>query len=261
MIAAVAAGGWLLAGLIVVSAHWLAASRATGVARACHELRGPLFAISLGVELASRGGVLPADRVRGLELELGRARQALDDLARAGGVGAGTAEPAGGCVGEVDLAQLVRESAEAWGDGARERAVRVELPPPAELLVTGERLRLAQALANLIGNAVQHADGDVLVSLRAVPGRALVEVRDDGPGLPVAIASRLARNRRPRRHAWLLKEMRLPARHAAVHGHGLWIASGVAAAHGGRLTSVPAKRGARMVLELPLATRTDSARR
>jgi signal transduction histidine kinase len=36
-------------------------------------------------------------------------------------------------------------------------------------------------------------------------------------------------------------------------GHGLRIAAGVARAHGGRLISAPSDRGARMVLELPLA--------
>lgn len=260
MIAAVAASGWLLAVAIVVSAYWAATSRATGVARACHELRGPLFTISLGVELASRGGVLPSDRVRGLELELGRARQALDDLARAGGVRAGL-HPDRGCAHRFDLAALLRESAEAWGDGARDRAVRVELPRAAELLVAGERLRLAQALANLIGNAVEHGAGDVVVSLRALPGRALVEIRDDGPGLPVAVAAMLSDDRRGRWHARLLRRARLPAMHAVAHGHGLRIAAGVAAAHGGRLFSVPVARGARIVLELPLAGETDVPRR
>ncbi len=261
MIAAVAASGWLLAVAIVVSAYWAATSRSTGVARACHELRGPLFAISLGVELASRGGALPTDRVRGLELELGRARQALDDLARAGGVRGGADHPDLGRAHRLDLAQLLRESAEAWGGRARDRAVRVELPRAPELLVAGERLRLAQALANLIGNAVEHGAGDVVVSLRALPGRALVEVRDDGPGLPVAVAAMLADGRRWRWDARLPRRARLPAMCAAAHGHGLWIAAGVAAAHGGRLFSGPVARGARIVLELPLAGETDGHRR
>lgn len=262
MIAALAGGGWLLAVAIVVSAHRAAASRATGVARACHELRGPLFAIGLGVELAGHGGALPSERVRGLELELGRARQALDDLARAGGVDADLglrevgvcAEPDPGP--RADLAALLRESAPGWRDRAGGRALRVELPPFA-VLVTGERLRFAQALGNLVGNAVEHGDGEVVVRLRAVPGVpgvggvvgvggvARVEVCDEGPGLPVPLAALLSPRRR--RHAWL------PWSRVPAHGHGLRIVAAVAATHGGRLISAPTARGARMVLELPLA--------
>lgn len=247
MIAALAAGGWLLAVAIVVSAHRAAASRATGVARACHELRGPLFAIGLGVELASRGGALPSDRVRGLELELGRARQALDDLARAGGV---PAEPhPSRCQGQpVDLVPLLRESAEAWRGAARDRSVRVELPVIDErVLVTGERLRLAQALANLVVNAIEHGDGDVVISLRTSPGRARVEVRDDGPGLPAPLAD-------------LLRPASRRRRRVTARGHGLSIVAGVAVAHGGRLISVPVERGALMALELPLASEPSPSR-
>ena len=49
------------------------------VARACHELRGPLAAARLGLELGVRVGELSPAQLRALELELGRASLALDD--------------------------------------------------------------------------------------------------------------------------------------------------------------------------------------
>src|ERR1019366_8719364 len=58
-------------------------TRMEAVARACHELRGPLSAVRLGLELGSAGGELTPARLRAIELELGRASLALDDLAAA----------------------------------------------------------------------------------------------------------------------------------------------------------------------------------
>ena len=57
-------------------------------------------------------------------------------------------------------------------------------PSAAPLVVRADRLRIAQALANLVANAVEHGGGEVRVRARAVDGRARIEVTDGGPGLP-----------------------------------------------------------------------------
>jgi signal transduction histidine kinase len=252
VIVAIAAGGWLIAAGLAMSARWVAASRAADVARACHELRGPLCAIGLGVEFAGRtGGHLPSARLRALELELGRARQALDDLTVAGGVRA-RAHPTRAIAPQVRLGALVREATDAWSDAAGARGIRVELPPE-EVFVAGERVRLAQALCNLLANAVEHGEGDVSVRLRAAAGIARIDVCDRGRGLPGQLAGSIGS--RPRNRWSWLPRARVPER-----GHGLRIAAGVARAHGGRLISAPSDRGARLVLELPLA-RVESGRR
>ncbi len=251
MIVAVAAGGWLIAVGFAMSARWVAASRAADVARACHELRGPLCAIGLGVELASRTGHLPPARLRALELELGRARQALDDLTVAGGVRA-RAHPTRTNAPQVRLGALLREATDAWSDAAGARGIRAELPPE-EVFVAGERIRLAQALCNLLANAVEHGEGDVVVRLRAAAGIARIDVCDGGRGLPGQLAESIGSF--PRNWwAWL------PRARVSERGHGLRIAAEVARAHGGRLISAPSDRGARLVLELPLA-RAESGRR
>lgn len=245
MIAALAGGGWLFATLLAVSARWATASRATGVARACHELRGPLCALGLGVELANRTGRLPPARVRALELELGRARQALDDLAVAGGVRA-RAHPTRTAGPPVGLGALLRESAEAWRDAAGTRSIRVELPDAGEVFVAGERLRLAAALCNLLANAVEHGEGDVVMRLRAGGGIARVEVSDAGRGLPVPLMRLIGSGQLRRRPTW-------PTRtRVSERGHGLRIVARVARSHGGRLISAPSDRGALLVLELPV---------
>ena len=69
--------GWFVA--VGAMAALVLARRALGarceaVARACHELRGPLTAVLLGLEPADRQGGLPPARIRAIELELGTRR-------------------------------------------------------------------------------------------------------------------------------------------------------------------------------------------
>lgn len=213
--------------------------RLVRVARASHELRGPLSAVQLGLHGLSGE---PA-RLAAIELELRRAGRALEDLAaaRAGGPSRSGAE-------RVDLALLVHEHAPAWavladGHGAR---LRVESPTvvlpfaigggdlAAPATVLADPLRVAQACANLVANAAEHGRGEVRVRVRASLDRVAIEVSDDGPGLPAPLTALTApaRFRRGRR------------------GHGLAIAASIASHHGGRLTA----DGARLALELPAAT-------
>jgi signal transduction histidine kinase len=228
--------GWLVASAVVFSGLVVRRSngiRMEAVARACHELRGPLAAARLGLELGVRVGELSPAQLRALDLELGRASLALDDLAavreRA------RHEPTRQ---EVDVAQLLADSVEAWRAPAAARGVALALEwtgVPAR--VWGERLRLAQATGNLIANAIEHGGGDISVRGARTPEHAFVciEVVDAGPGLPAPVME-LARRPRGGRGA---------------RGRGLAIAATIARDHGGRLAAAPSERGARLVLELP----------
>jgi signal transduction histidine kinase len=233
---ALALGGWLAAsggGLAVVCAWRSRAGRMETIARACHELRGPLTAARLGLQLGASVGELTPARLRAIDLELGRAALALEDLdaVRARGLVTGWRAPE-----VVDLAELVADSVEAWRPAAAARAVEVKASwsgGPAS--VWGDRLRLAQATANLIANAIEHGGRVIEVRGCAQAGRARVEVSDTGPGLPAPVAELARRPRRGR----------------GARGRGLAIACAVASSHGGRLAAAPSERGARLVLELP----------
>lgn len=228
-------GGWAAAGVASALAlfAWRALSSLTEtVARACHELRGPIAAARLGLHLCARTGELSTLRLRAIDLELGRASLALEDLTdpRNPSLAPRRAE-------QVDLAGLLAASVDAWQPSAGQRGMRLRarwVGTPAQ--VSGDRLRLAQATGNLIANAIEHGEGPVEVQGRADGNLARIEIRDHGPGLPVPIAELTRRSHR----------------RGGQRGHGLTIAAGIAAGHGGRLAAAPSDRGARLILELPI---------
>lgn len=242
---AVELAGWVLAvgGLAAAGlARYRMASLAETVARTCHELRGPLTAVRLGLIVAFRSGALADARLRAIELELGRATLALEDLSAAW-----ERREARLIAERVDVAQLLAESVEAWQGAARSHGAGLRLhESDTRPTVLGERLRLAQAIGNVIANAVEHGGGTTEVSWRSEASMVRIEVRDQGAGLPAPVPE-LAR--RPR-VAW---PGRGRHRVGSRRGHGLAIASAIAAAHGGRLCAAPSERGARLVLELPSA--------
>ncbi len=203
------------------------------VARACHELRGPLTAVRLSLATMERRCEAPPERIAVLDLELRRAGLALDDFAaaRSGKRMLDRSE-------RVEVAELLEEQHESWhvvAGAFNSRVVLGELLPGA--LVHGDRLRLAQAVANLVANALEHGPGRIELTARLTGSRHVrIEVSDEGPGLPAPVAdlTRRARGGRGRR------------------GRGLAIAADIAERHGGRLVAAPAPRGTRIGVELPL---------
>jgi signal transduction histidine kinase len=245
-------GGSVAAGALTAAAlarqRWLSYGKA--MARACHELRGPLTAARLGLEPGLMVGQLPTGRLHAIDFELERATLALEDLSelwqRRGLRRRGRSRAS--VRGEpVDVAELLADSVEAWRGAAVARGVGLGLVSGGAAVVAGERLRLAQAVDNLIVNAIEHGGGTVEVSFRTDATSVRIEVVDDGPGLAAPVAE--LERRRPRPRGWRCP---VPAR-----GHGLAIAGAIARAHGGRLAGAPSERGARLVLDLPLQARGE----
>lgn len=235
-----AVAGWGTAALSLICAAvglWHHRRGAARVARCAHELRGPLGALRLGLDLALAHRGLTPERLRALDLQLSRATLALTELEGPRATGA-VREP-------VEVDGLISDCVAALRPLGARRGVAVEVGEVSDAHVLGSRAGLAQALGNLIQNALEHGAGPVRVQARGGEGTVRLEVTDSGPGLTRPL-SRLLRGRGWGR-AW--------AAATGPHGHGLRVAASVAAAHGGRLLSAPAEQGARLVLELPLTYR------
>ncbi|KYF70618.1 histidine kinase [Sorangium cellulosum] len=147
----------------------------------------------------------------------------------------------------LDLAALAQEIARTLG--APSVDVRVEGPP--ELMVVADRARLRQALENLVSNAIKHSPAGrwVLVKLSSELQEGIehvhVDVIDHGAGVPPEILPRIF-------------DRFVTGGHASGMGLGLYLASRIAAAHGGSLTvSSPPGTGATFRLSLPVSGPPD----
>jgi signal transduction histidine kinase len=234
----VAATGWLaaLVALATVAALRTATERRMAlVAEAAHELRGPLSAALLALHgvVVDAGG---ARRMAAVELELRRAGLALEDLDAAP---RGRRAPE--CAEPLDVGALLAEAVEAWRPLAGALASELLYDPAGpRLLVRADRLRLTQAVGNVVLNAIEHGCAPVRLRAHATRAHIRIEVRDHGPGLPAPVAELAA------------------GEHGGRRGHGLAIAARVVARHGGRLLTAPVSSGACVVIELP---RADAAPR
>lgn len=144
---------------------------------------------------------------------------------------------------DLDPGQIVREVvAQAALEGARVEA----LVAPALPRVSGDDVRLRQALGNLVTNARVHSgvDGVVVVGASASGGEVRLFVSDSGSGVP------------EEEHARILEPgARLDATRPGS-GLGLSIVSAIVSAHGGRLSvdSAPGE-GSTFTIALPVRDR------
>ncbi|WP_437929521.1 GAF domain-containing sensor histidine kinase [Sorangium sp. So ce291] len=147
----------------------------------------------------------------------------------------------------MDLAALVQDIARTLGTPSVE--VRVEGPP--ELMVAADRSRLRQALENLVSNAIKHspAGKSVLIKLsndlRAGMEYVHIDIIDHGAGVPPELLPRIF-------------DRFVSGGSASGMGLGLYLASRIAAAHGGSLTvNSPPGNGATFRLTLPVSGPPD----
>lgn len=210
------------------------------VADASHELRSPLTRLRAQLELDMReiddGGM---EKLDSLHDEVVGMQQIVEDLlylARADAGGNHLREE------DIDLEDVVLDEA---GRARAEGNMRVRTEGMSAARVTGDRIRLARAIRNLLGNAVRHAHGEVHLELTETGGWAVLRVSDDGPGVPAEAAEAIfERFSRP-------DESRTAT--TGGTGLGLAIAREIAEAHGGTVDLVnPGEPGATFEMRIPL---------
>ncbi len=213
-----------------------AAQRRAFIADASHELRTPLTGLRTRIELALQeaddGDA--ADTLRHSLADIDRLHHIVDDLLILARLDSGDV-PARD---RVDLGRLVETEA-----GRRVPPVPTTVKTEPGVLVEVNGPRVGRVVVNLLANAERHAASRIEVSVCARGGEAVVEVSDDGPGIPA--------NDRDRVFDRFSRLDTARSRADGGTGLGLAIAREITVAHGGRLDVADGAYGARLVLRLP----------
>lgn len=213
------------------------------VADASHELRTPLACLRTELELASNHPDTP-DWPQVVDDALGdaiRLQDLIDDLLLLARLDADTNHPE--TTRHVDLTDLVREETARRHPPGRLTLTTHTAPGP--LTVIGHRALLARILGNLLDNAERHGTAAITICLTYDTERqeAVIDVRDDGPGIP------------PEHHQRIFERFtRLDdarTRDTGGSGLGLAIAQRIATTHHGSLTIAPTTPGTNFTLRLP----------
>jgi two-component system OmpR family sensor kinase len=109
----------------------------------------------------------------------------------------------------------------------------IEIEAPADLTVMGDRLRLEQALGNLLDNALRHGQGTVRLEGRSENGKVELHVHDQGPGFPEPFLGR----------AFERFSRADEGRTGDGAGLGLAIVAAISRAHGGKAEARNEERG------------------
>ncbi|HYD52526.1 MAG TPA: ATP-binding protein, partial [Gemmatimonadaceae bacterium] len=157
---------------------------------------------------------------------------------------------------DLDLAALVRRTADDHRAGMRERNLEFEVDvPPGAILVHGDETRLAQVLGNLLHNAAKFtpSGGRVVLSARGEDDRAVVHVRDTGAGIDPDLLQQVFEP--------FVQAQQTLARSEGGLGLGLSLVKGLVALHGGsvQVVSDGPGRGTDFEITLPRAERAAEA--
>jgi two-component system OmpR family sensor kinase len=214
------------------------------VADASHELRTPLTSVQANLELL-QAALEDAEDRHAIESALGstkRMSRLVSDLSLLARADAGRRSART----KADLAKIARDALREIEPlvGGRELRIEVEGPLPIE----GNPDELHRLIRNLLENACRHTPGDATVGLsaREDDGRAVLEVADDGPGIPKELSGqvfdRFVRGGGPADTAG-----------SGGSGLGLAIVRAVAESHGGTVEAGRSELGgARISVRLPL---------
>jgi PAS domain S-box-containing protein len=210
------------------------------VSGVAHELNNPLQSI-----IGTAQAVLGEARDPGLQADLERVRHEAD---RAGSIVRNLLAFVRKSAGErvlLDLNEVVQSAVRLRVYGVEIAGIEVREEYGANLaLVNANRDEIQQVVINLVMNAQQAMTGAGVRGVLAVrtamdKGGVIVEVRDDGPGIPPDVAGRIFEPFFTTRSA------------GSGPGLGLSVAFGIATAHSGTLELIATERGACFRLTLP----------
>lgn len=203
-----------------------------------HEIRTPLSRLRLLLEFIDdedsrdklRDEIIEMDKIVASLLEAERLSERHAKLARS----------------DVDVIDLLTSMI---ADFFHRDTDRIELHGPRDGVVANvDPARLSLLVKNLVSNALRHSDqesGRVEIVVEKAQSELIIRVEDNGPGIPEDQAARIGEP--------FYRADPSRTRETGGTGLGLYLATLVATAHGGRLRLLnPGEPGARMEVRLPL---------
>jgi len=200
-----------------------------------HELRSPLTRLRAMLDHASASFEADDPRRRLLENCVAEADGVLKSFQALLRIAALEARGRRTAIGRVSLSGMVEQIAELYAPLAADMGIELTAPAGADLVIQGDGELLFEAVSNLVDNALKFtgAGGHVAVSAFSTPGGAVLEVRDNGPGIPEAERSLVTRR--------FYRGQRPPS--AEGYGLGLSLVAAVADLHGFDLSFEDARPG------------------
>jgi signal transduction histidine kinase len=205
-----------------------------------HDLRGPLTRLRNRLETLAGADQPSHEDLTECVRQLDQVLATFNALLRIARVESGAYRSA---FKPVDLAPIVRDVCELYQAAADDRHLQLVGAPSGAVEVFGDRELLAQALTNLLDNAVKYtpSGGTIRVSLEQDGDKARLSVADSGPGVPETDRNRV-----------LQRFTRLDqARSQPGAGLGLALVNAVTMQHHGRLQLGDNRPGLVVTLELP----------
>jgi signal transduction histidine kinase len=127
----------------------------------------------------------------------------------------------------VNLVEITSEVVELYDAAAEQDGTRLTIAGDHEVLVSGDRDLIFDAIANLVDNAIKHgrAGGEVVVTNETIDGQPVVSIADDGPGIPIDQCEHVFKR------FYRLEQ----SRYTPGNGLGLSLVAAVARLHGARI--------------------------
>jgi len=214
------------------------------VASLAHELKQPLMAIQLNAEYLTSGKRVSQQEVEQILQAILRENQRAATIVQS--VRSLFASKAAQQQSVLHLSSWLADWVNLRALALMEKYdVKLQLHVHAEAVVQINAAQLEIVLQNLLGNAVEalvgRAQGRIDITLKTENNMAVIDVIDNGPGLPKGQHERVF-------------EMNYSTKPQGM-GFGLWLSRHITQTHGGQLVAVDSETGAHMRLGLPLAHR------
>lgn len=212
-----------------------------------HDLKTPLTRMRNRAEAALREGRSDAAATTALETVIEESDRLIQTFNALLMIARAEAGAPSGAFADVDLSAVVADVAELYGPVAEDDGIVLETAVAPGVTVRANRELIGQALVNLVENALKYASpadgqaGKITVGLRREGTRMLIEVGDNGPGIPEEDRARVVE-----RFVRLEKSRTEPG-----SGLGLSLVAAVARLHGGSFRIEDNGPGVRAVIDLP----------